>query len=97
MAIKIPESSSGIPPKDVENNGVTIWPIPASNILNMQLDSDISAELNLQIRDIGGRLIQLWKMSESQTQLDISDLKPGVYMLILSGKENKEVRKFIKR
>ncbi|MGC9345057.1 MAG: T9SS type A sorting domain-containing protein, partial [Bacteroidales bacterium] len=97
LEIKIPETNSSLPDNEVISEGISIWPNPASNNLNLELNFDYRVEFNLQIRDMGGRLILMERITESQTQLDVSDLNPGVYMLLLSGKKSSVFKKFVKR
>jgi hypothetical protein len=76
---------------------VKIYPDPASNELNINVESDTRwVGKELQIINITGQ-VQIRKTISSKTQkLDISQLKPGLYFLRAEKQGEKIMEKFIK-
>ena len=73
-------------------NGFSIYPNPASDILNIKGDVEID---NASIFDLSGRTIQTLK--NSAKLIDVSNLQSGVYILELTSNNQKFAQKFIKK
>lgn len=72
------------------NNEIKIYPNPANNVINL-----VSSENNnstITIYNVVGSIQKQLKHNQ-HTTIDISDLKPGIYLL----EYNKQVHKFIKQ
>ena len=65
-----------------DNHALTVYPNPASGILNIQLDDEM-AITSIQLTDAMGRLVD--KVNSHQTtshwQMDVNHLVPGMYTL----------------
>jgi endoglucanase len=73
------------------DKGVKIYPNPVKDIIHVELDKAIHFDA-VQILDLQGN-----KLQESQSSaLNISDLKPGAYILRISTKKHTKHAKFIK-
>ena len=57
----------------------TIFPNPARNILNIQFNESSSTQLKLM--SIDGKLIREETTVNKNTQINVSDLNPGIYLL----------------
>jgi cytochrome c peroxidase len=76
-----------------DNFDIQIYPNPANNNVSIVLPN---GESDLHIYNINGQLI-LSKKVISQLQLDISSLEKGIYFFSFqSGKQQKNIRKFVK-
>ncbi|WP_430402744.1 T9SS type A sorting domain-containing protein [Fluviicola sp.] len=62
---------------------VDFWPNPAADAISIQA-SENNPVTEITIRDIRGRLVEK-KTGENIQQLDINQLKPGNYILHISG------------
>jgi hypothetical protein len=60
---------------------VSLFPNPATDIINVRMKDDITNG-EITIYDINGKLIMLQKISGSTT-LDVSSFSPGIYMVQL--------------
>ncbi len=69
---------------------ISIYPNPSSDYINIEYNENFIAE----IFDINGKLISV----EENTIIDISNLNPNVYYILLRNEDNKLIRKgkFIK-
>lgn len=64
--------------------GLEVWPQPAGSVLNIQapaVDQNVSA----QLLDLSGRVQQTILLTGGQQSIDVSELKPGVYLLCGEG------------
>lgn len=81
---------------------VAAYPIPAHDILNVQLQLTQPDQITLYLRDVTGRIIQSMPLGnkEAGTYLENIDLKnttPGMYVLDVVGTKSKKVLKIIVR
>jgi hypothetical protein len=73
---------------------IRMFPVPANNILNISLSTGI---LNsFEITDISGKQILRKISGLSEEKIDISGLKPGVYLVNLQTSKGSATLKFIK-
>lgn len=68
--------------------------LPNPVISNLQLEGDLSAFEQIELFDLTGRLV---KAESVRSKLNVSNLSPGVYHLVLSGDSNRETLKFVKQ
>lgn len=62
-----------------------IGPVPARNILYVQLPySKMKINAAIKILDLSGRILKRISLTESSTEIDISSLSPGAYLLHIS-------------
>ena len=71
-----------------------VYPNPVSDLLNIDLP-DVTGFRNLSLLDLNGRLHQSY--AQLPLQLDISSLKPGVYLIRLETEQGVFVRSLVKR
>ena len=78
-----------------EKNGVALYPNPTNGLLNIVYENDIA---NIDIYSIDGKKIKLSiQYGLQQAQLDASALANGIYILVLTDKDNKvQKQKFVK-
>ncbi|WP_236975224.1 T9SS type A sorting domain-containing protein [Membranihabitans maritimus] len=78
---------------EISKTELTISPNPASEYLNITNVSSFTPG-RLKIYNISGKEV---KSIVFTSQLSISDLRPGSYLLVLENEEHRVVRKFIKQ
>jgi hypothetical protein len=72
-------------------NSLNVFPNPAHDVLNLQSETPLQAEIYLF--DTSGKVRKSLQMNTASTSLDISDLPGGMYLLqIYNGKEMKSVK-----
>jgi uncharacterized protein (TIGR02145 family)/gliding motility-associated-like protein len=77
---------------------VEIYPIPAGNVLNMNLKNKFSGPVEIDIFSVHGMKIRSESFPESETiKIDISDLPGGSYALRIYNSDNQVYTNFIKR
>lgn len=73
-----------------------LYPTPASNVLYVSTESTITGKL--EIYNLAGRRCHRSDyLSENQIQVDISDLRSGIYFLVISHDQGHFSRKFLKQ
>lgn len=75
--------------KDIKRSQVKIYPNPAQNFINISTEKPIQS---VEIYDTLGRLIK----NEMQSNIDISKLAKGIYILKIKTANQESVEKFIK-
>jgi hypothetical protein len=75
------------------SNSVKMYPNPTSNILNIDLNADEASKGSLQILDMQGRVVAENIMTivpgVNHTELDIANLKTGIYFVKVTDDKNK--------
>jgi hypothetical protein len=91
-------ATSGLISMDAEN-GMLLYPVPSRQAINLRLENTFKGQLNLQVIDIQGRVVQTKTISKSQDvyneTIESKDLGAGFYTLRVSGNGFNTVSKFI--
>jgi hypothetical protein len=79
------------------NNTISIWPVPANDILNVSFSNQIIYNNSiLKLLNLDGRVILTKTVSNnSDTKINVTNLPAGIYMLQLTGKEESWMKKVI--
>jgi hypothetical protein len=78
--------------EQAENDGFTVYPNPVRSVLN--IESPVSGVIT--IHDLAGNIVARVFKGEAILQIDLSEIPPGVYMLLLIDKDQKIQQKIIK-
>ncbi len=87
--------------KDISlvNLKVKLYPNPAESYTNIELVSEINTSFEYKVIDIEGRVISTKKdipvNGYKEEQVDISNLKSGIYFIMISNEQYKETFKLI--
>ncbi len=76
-----------------------VSPNPATNYLNVQVDSSIQDDFTMNVLSLNGQLMQsrAWSLSSNNSvDLDISDLPAGMYFIQLSNESYSTTTKWVK-
>lgn len=58
-----------------------IYPNPSSKFIHLSAKIPLNKNLDIEVNDITGRLIEKFRMDSEPTKLDVSNYKEGVYLL----------------
>ena len=96
LTVKATNTNTLLPAATFElgSSHVTVYPNPTSDVLNLQLNGNISIK-SLELVDLNGRIIK--SINGFVEKLDISDLNSGIYMLNVVSDTSKEVIKIFKK
>ena len=75
-----------------------IYPIPASNMINISFDNISNDQIIIEVYDLLGRLNQsiISNVVNGKTSLDISELSRGIYIAKITSGSTVSVKRFIK-
>lgn len=75
----------------------SLYPNPAKDHLNFQLPANVSYPIYATITDVSGRLVKQETIySVVQSQLNLSELKKGMYVIQLKSNQQRFVKSFVK-
>ena len=80
---------------DEYSNKFSIYPNPASNILNIEFNGEFSGDI--QLFDMTGRLLKTTENLSEITSIDVSDLASGVYFIHFVSESGCFTKKFVKK
>jgi hypothetical protein len=79
----------------ITSNRVSIFPNPASGVLNVSVD-DLQTNATLQVYDVMGKLVMQQQTNKNVTALNVSKLPSGIYMINIKATEGTRSIKFVK-
>lgn len=82
--------------KDIENeNNISIYPNPASDIINLEIENSNNKNLTLDIYNILGKKLRTEKISNNQNQINVGNLNNGTYILEIKTNESIKIKKLL--
>lgn len=70
------------PFRESENIKISVYPNPFSSVVYVNLSREITGSVELKITDLAGKAVHNEKRpAEEITQVDLSSLLPGIYLL----------------
>jgi hypothetical protein len=89
--------STTLSAQDFANNSFNVYPSPANNVINISSDNLLTVKA-IKIIDVNGRLVkQVEGIDLANTEINVSDLTSGVYLMTIESTEGSVVKKFIKQ
>ena len=79
-----------------EGISLEVYPNPASDVLNIHIPGN-SDELNIQVFNSTGSLVEMYTQSRPYAQLDVSSYPSGMYFIRVNSAIKAELGKFIIR
>ena len=89
------EFVSSLSVADLKNNTISIYPNPVSDQFQINLNNQQKI-LNLKILDVNGRIVKRIKPNLSRNTYQLSNLKAGIYFLLLETDKGRLEKKIIK-
>ncbi|MGZ4116924.1 MAG: FG-GAP-like repeat-containing protein, partial [Bacteroidia bacterium] len=81
------------------NNGVSVYPNPASSEVNVTFSTDMNSRTTIELTDLAGRLVRTWNIEKpvqgQTTLLDVNEMKAGTYFITIKNDTRKLVQKLI--
>ena len=78
-------------------SGVSIYPNPADDRLFIELGDERDANCKAEILSPDGKRLLKFSVSDKRMDVDVSGLNPGLYILVITNKDQVMTGKFIKR
>lgn len=79
----------------LENIPVSLYPNPTKNVINVALGTSRFGEVNYQIVNPLGMVLQQGIMPASTTSLNLNNYAEGIYYLVLSAEEGRAFKPFV--
>lgn len=81
-------------------SGINLFPNPANDKVQLDFNAAASFNANLSITDLSGKLTKSFgqvsvNKGSNLIAADISDLKPGIYLMLLEGQQGRTAQRFI--
>jgi predicted outer membrane repeat protein len=92
--INFKESSTGIGETGIAGD-VQIYPNPAKDVLNIAMKGFRTLEGFGTLMTADGKLVKTFAITRNQTQLNVQDVLPGVYILRIENAENVVVKSLV--
>jgi CubicO group peptidase (beta-lactamase class C family) len=86
----------GLTNQTSNNWGVTVWPNPASTQIEVTFNNPQLGNQTIHIYNQLGVLVKQFVVSAKQTNIDVQDLKAGVYYLEIKGQQAAKMVKVVK-
>lgn len=95
---QMPNTDGSVSVEDLVLNGLKVYPNPVKDFLQISGDLPVLTGAQTQIFDMSGRKIKDVNLNfdSNTTQLNVSELNAGTYLLIISKNGAKQSYKFIK-
>jgi hypothetical protein len=91
----VAEIISGI--EMVPDFNLRVFPIPASDYVNLSFQGDHPENLYLYLLDLNGKLLLIRKITKDHEEVDVSGFSPGMYLMrITDNKKNVRLYKIQK-
>ena len=87
-------TSWGLGFNQVKNSGITVFPNPATDVLNIAFDESVTAVPDqLRLTDIAGRIVMTEQLNKvtSMYKFDVSGINKGVYILICTNNSGQSI------
>lgn len=86
---------SSVSEQTVKNTLFNLYPNPAFDIVNLNINNSNNKDLEINIYNIIGKLISSETLRQNQQQINIENLSNGIYMVEIKSKEWSEKQKLI--
>ena len=81
----------------VLNNGISLYPNPASNYVEIRTNNEDINITSLNVYDVYGKLLRTINVTENPTRIDVSDLADGMYFVRISSDKGMVTKPFVKK
>lgn len=78
-----------------EKKAFSLYPNPASDIINLNIDNINNTNLTLNIYNVIGTLVKSEMLKQNKRQINIGDLSNGVYMVTIKSKDLTESQRLL--
>jgi hypothetical protein len=81
---------------ELSQSGISLWPNPANDMLNIVLPASTQLPLLLTLSDLTGRVLLSQQLTQAQTAINLSSLPQDVFFCHFASKEINVTAKIIK-
>jgi blue copper oxidase len=81
----------------LQKASVHLYPNPANSEVYIKSTANLNKPLNLEIKDLQGRLLKTLVLYDERARVDISELLPGIYLFVATDGESSFSARLIKQ
>lgn len=89
------EDLANVKIRDAWNEDLVVFPNPVGDVLNINVN--IESRTIAEIYNLSGALVKSQELESEKSELEVSELKGGVYILKISNQEGNFSKKFVKK
>ena len=78
-------------------SGISIYPNPVHNLLHIENQNSIEKTVQVEIMDMAGKKVLGKKLENRQEQIDVSNIRKGIYAIIIRSNEFIRTEKLVIR
>ena len=78
---------TSVPERTIKSTLFSLFPNPAADIVTINIDGISSEDITLNIYDVLGFLVKTDILLQNQQQINVSDLKSGIYLVEVKSEE----------
>ncbi|MBL7894544.1 MAG: T9SS type A sorting domain-containing protein, partial [Bacteroidia bacterium] len=82
----------GISESEKLNHSISVYPNPAANKLFVEMENELSSEIELNLINIDGRKVKSLRLFSKRQEIDVNELSAGIYFVEI-GNEKALIRK----
>jgi len=86
---------TSIPEQTSENTSFSLFPNPASDIITLNIENTNNTDLTLNIYNVAGTMVKSEMHKQNNSQINVSDLSNGIYMVEIKSKALSGIQKLI--
>ena len=100
--VRLKETWKSVNPTAIEEvsakDGISIYPNPVSEKLSLKIENLVHTENSyLRIFDYSGKLVKVQRITQSKTEIDLSEISQGFYFIQIQDGTGVMSMKFIKQ
>ena len=96
----VAQQPMGINDLTIQQN-ISLWPNPVQNSINLSISSKVNSPMAMSITDMNGKVVSQMKNTlhagNNRVQMDVSDLKAGMYLMQIGNGTQSTSRRFVKQ
>lgn len=81
----------------LDNADISVYPVPATNTVYLTVSKDMPDTYSFVLLDTKGMIIKQNEINSTETEIDISNLSNGVYIIRIIGNDKTFTKKIIKQ
>jgi len=94
--LKMTDPVSSVDNELAPEMNINVFPVPVQDILHVQIPNNGSAETNLGLFDLQGKLLQTMQVAPGDNKVSVASLNPGMYVLKMSDGNSYKTCKILK-
>jgi hypothetical protein len=87
------ESTTSVNDIKIDNN-IVVYPNPAKNFAVVKFEN-VNSEINVNLLDLSGKIVNTYTTNQNQVELNLSELRAGMYLIQVISENNSKTERLI--